>query len=141
MIKRIRLLALFAATSLHAEESQLPPGAVALLPDALIASKVVNLEFGTIEKVDSADAPAKQIFSVTSPAKLEKSYDFALNKSFTGAIAKDQVCLFVVKARTAESEREDGKGKITCAVQNTKAYKSTVLWEVRYRDGHFGPRR
>jgi hypothetical protein len=130
MIRHL-LLALLALTSLHAEEPQLPPEAVALLPEALIAPKVVKPEFGTIEKVESADAPTKFIFRATSPAKLEKSYELALNKSFTGAIAKDQVCLFVVKARTVESEMADGKGKITCAVQNTKDYKSTVLWKTQ----------
>ena len=123
--------ALFAFASLHAEEPQLPPDAVALLPEAFIAPKVVKPEFGTIEKVESTDAPTKSIFRATSPAKLEKSYELALNKSFTGAIAKDQVCLFVVKARTVESEMADGKGKITCAVQNTKDYKSTVLWKTQ----------
>lgn len=130
MIRHL-ILALFAFASLHAEEPQLPPDAVALLPEALIAPKVVKPEFGTIEKVESTDAPTKSIFRATSPAKLEKSYELALNKSFTGAIAKDQVCLFVVKARTVESEMADGKGKITCAVQNTKDYKSTVLWKTQ----------
>ena len=130
MIRHL-LLTLLALASLHAEEPQLPPEAVALLPEALIAPKVVKAEFGTIEKVESADAPTKPIFRATSPAKLEKSYELALNKSFTGAIAKDQVCLFVVKARTVESEMADGKGKITCAVQNTKDYKSTVLWKTQ----------
>ena len=127
----ILLLAFITIASLHAEELQLPPEAVALLPEALIAPKVVKAEFGTIEKVESTDAPTKSIFRATSPAKLEKSYELALNKSFTGAIAKDQVCLFVVKARTVESEMADGKGKITCAVQNTKDYKSTVLWKTQ----------
>ncbi len=130
MIRHL-LLAFLAATSLHAEEPQLPDEAVALLPEALIAPKVVKPEFGTIEKVESTDAPTKSIFRATSPAKLEKSYELALNKGFTGAIAKDQVCLFVVKARTVESEMADGKGKITCAVQNTKDYKSTVLWKTQ----------
>jgi endo-1,4-beta-xylanase len=130
MIRHL-LLTLLALASLHAEEPQLPPEAVALLPEALIAPKVVKAEFGTIEKVESTDAPTKSIFRATSPAKLEKSYELALNKSFTGAIAKDQVCLFVVKARTVESEMADGKGKITCAVQNTKDYKSTVLWKTQ----------
>ena len=130
MIRHL-LLTLLALASLHAEEPQLPPEAVALLPEALIAPKVVKPEFGTIEKVENTDAPTKSIFRATSPAKLEKSYELALNKSFTGAIAKDQVCLFVVKARTVESEMADGKGKITCAVQNTKDYKSTVLWKTQ----------
>lgn len=128
---RYLTFALLAFASLHAEEPQLPPEAVALLPEALIAPKVVKPEFGTIEKVEITDAPTKPIFRATSPAKLEKSYELALNKSFTGAIAKDQVCLFVVKARTVESEMADGKGKITCAVQNTKDYKSTVLWKTQ----------
>lgn len=130
MIRHL-ILALFALASLHAEEPQLPPEAVALLPEAFIAPKVVKPEFGKIEKVESADATTKPIFRATSPAKLEKSYELALNKSFTGAIAKDQVCLFVVKARTVESEMAEGKGKITCAVQNTKDYKSTVLWKTQ----------
>jgi len=131
MIRRILILVLLAATSLHAEEPQLPPEAIPLLPEALIATKVVKPEFGTIEKLETKDAPTKSIFRATSLAKLEKSYELALNKTFTGAIAKDQVCLFVVKARTVESERDDGKGKITCAVQNTKDYKSTVLWKTQ----------
>ena len=130
MIRHL-LLAFLAATSLHAEEPQLPDEAVALLPEALIAPKVVKPEFGTIENVENTDAPTKSIFRATSPAKLERSYELALNKSFTGAIAKDQVCLFVVKARTVKSEMADGKGKITCAVQNTKDYKSTVLWKTQ----------
>jgi GH35 family endo-1,4-beta-xylanase len=130
MIRHL-LLTLLALASLHAEGPQLPPEAVALLPEALIAPKVMKAEFGTIEKVESTDAPTNPIFRATSPAKLEKSYELALNKSFTGAIAKDQVCLFVVKARTVESEMADGKGKITCAVQNTKDYKSTVLWKTQ----------
>jgi len=131
MIKRILILVLLGATSLHAEEPQLPPEAIALLPEVLIAPMVVKPELGTIEKVQNTDAPTKPVFRVNSPQKLEKSYELALNKSFTRAIAKDQVCLFVVKARTVESEREDGKGKITCAVQNTKDYKSTVLWKTQ----------
>jgi len=85
VIRRVLFLAFLTLTSLHAKEPQLPPEAVALLPEALIASKVVKPEFGTIEKVDNTDAPTKPIFRAASLAKLEKSYDLALNKSFAGA--------------------------------------------------------
>jgi endo-1,4-beta-xylanase len=135
MIRALIVTSLFLHSSflasLHAQEPLIPSEAVALLPEAFITPKVAKPEFGTIEKVNVADVTGKQVFRVTSPAKLEKSYELVLNKNFTGAIAKDQVCLFVVMARTVESELADGKGKITCAVQNTKDYSSTALWKTQ----------
>ncbi len=128
---RYLILPFVAFASLHAQEPQIPSEAVALLPEAFITPKVAKPEFGTIEKVNIAGETAKQVFRVTSPTKLQKSYELVLNKNFTGAIAKDQVCLFVVRARTLESEMADGKGRITCAVQNTKDYSSTALWKTQ----------
>ena len=58
-----------------------------------------------------------------------KPYELALNKRFTGAIAKDQVCLFVMKARCVESDAPDGRAKVTAAVQNTKDYPASALWK------------
>jgi endo-1,4-beta-xylanase len=81
-----------------------------------------------IEALANPPAGADSAYRVASPGKLEKSHTLALNRSFTQAVAKDQVCLFVLKARTVSSDAPDGKGRVICAMQNTKDYSATPLW-------------
>lgn len=119
---RSLFLALFATVSLHAEEPVLPPEAQALLPATALQPTQPKPEEGRITKTDAG-------FLLESPGKLEKSYSLAVSRRFTRALAKDQVCLAVIKARTAQTDNADGKGRITVAVQNTQNYKDSPLWK------------
>ena len=119
---RTLLFALVAMASLHAEEPVLPPEAKPLLADAPLQPTQPKPEEGRITKTEAG-------FLVESPGKLEKSYNLAVSRRFTRALAKDQVCLAVIKARTTQTDKSDGKGRITVAVQNTQNYKATPLWK------------
>ena len=119
---RTLLFALVAMASLHAEEPVLPPEAKALLGDAPLQPTQPKAEEGRITKTEAG-------FLLESPGKLEKSYNLAVSRRFTQALAKDQVCLAVIKARTTQTDKADGKGRITVAVQNTKNYGATPLWK------------
>lgn len=128
MIRSLLTLAFVAIASLAAEEPKLPPAAVPLLPDTPLRASQPKPEEGTIERVESAGAPTKAVWRLTSPGKLEKSYNLSMSRTFTQPIAKGQVCLAVIKARTAQTDKADGRGRVTFAVQNTKDYEATVLW-------------
>lgn len=118
MIKHLVTAALLLGI-VRAEEPALPPEAVALLPGTPLVPTKPKPEEGTIAQVEGA-------WRLTSPGKLEKSYNLALSRTFTQPIAMDQVCLFVIKARAVQA---DGKGRITAAVQNTKDYGHSPLWK------------
>lgn len=122
LMLRTLLFALVAMASLHAEEPVLPPEAKALLGDAPLQPTQPKTEEGRITKTEAG-------FLLESPGKLEKSYNLAVSRRFTQALAKDQVCLAVIKARTTQTDKADGKGRITVAVQNTKNYGATPLWK------------
>lgn len=115
-------LTLVAIASLQAEEPVLPPEAVPLLLDTPLQPTQPKPEEGRITKTEAG-------FLVESPGKLEKSYNLAVSRRFTQALAKDQVCLAVIKARTTQTGNVDGKGRITVAVQNAQNYKATPLWK------------
>ena len=115
-------LTLVAIASLQAEEPVLPPEAVPLLLDTPLQPTQPKPEEGRITKTEAG-------FLVESPGKLEKSYNLAVSRRFTQALAKDQVCLAVTKARTTQTGSVDGKGRITVAVQNAQNYKATPLWK------------
>lgn len=125
----LSLLAL--AAPLRAEEPKLPPEAVALFPDTRPVPTQKAAE-GSVEVVEVAGAPRNPVFRATSLAKSDKPHLVALNRSFPQAIAEDQVCLFVIKARTLASEGRGGRGKIFAALQNTADYSKTPLWKVKY---------
>lgn len=122
LMLRTLLFALVAIASLHAEEPVLPPEARPLLADAPLQPTQPKPEEGRITKTEAG-------FLLESPGKLEKSYNLAVSRRFTQALAKDQVCLAVIKARTTQTDKADGKGRITVAVQNTKNYGATPLWK------------
>lgn len=122
LMLRHLLFAFVAMVSLHAEEPVLPPEAKALLGDAPLQPTQPKPEEGRITKTEAG-------FLLESPGKLEKSYNLAVIRRFTQALAKDQVCLAVIKARTTQTDKADGKGRITVAVQNTKNYGATPLWK------------
>jgi endo-1,4-beta-xylanase len=121
MLKNVIFAILCLSTSLLAEEPTLPPEATALLPDGPMTLSQPKPEEGSITKTEEG-------YRLTSPGKLEKSYNLSLGRAFTLPLVKDQVCLYVIRARTVETERKDGTGKITASIQNTKDYKNTVLW-------------
>ncbi len=121
-MKTLLAAALIFIGVLRAEEPALPPEAVALLPETALKPTQPKPEEGTITQVDGA-------WRLTSPGKLEKSYNLSLSRAFTQPIAKDQVCLFVIKARAVQAERADGKGRITAVVQNIKDYGHSPLWK------------
>jgi GH35 family endo-1,4-beta-xylanase len=102
----------------------IPAGAVELLGDAKMVPTKPRAEQGSFT--------TGEVLRVTSLGKLEKSYELAVNKSFTGAIAKDQVCLFVIRARCVDGGPMNGKAKVTAAVQNTKNYPAGALWRDVY---------
>lgn len=119
---RHQLLALVAIASLQAEEPVLPPEAKPLLPHTPLQPSQPKAEEGRITKTEAG-------LLVESPGKLEKSYNLAVSRRFKQALAKDQVCLAVIKARTTHTDKPDGKGRITVAVQNTQNYSATPLWK------------
>lgn len=119
---RHQLLALVAIASLQAEEPVLPQEAKPLLPNTPLQPSQPKAEEGRITKTEAG-------LLVESPGKLEKSYNLAVSRRFTQALAKDQVCLAVIKARTRHTDKADGKGRITVAVQNTQNYSATPLWK------------
>ena len=102
----------------------LPKGAVELLGEARMVPTKPKPEQGSIA--------TGEVLRVTSLAKLEKAYELAVNKSFAGAIAKEQVCLFVLRARCVDGGPVNGKAKVTAAVQNTKNYGAGALWKDVY---------
>lgn len=111
-----------------AEEPKLPADTVALLPAVPLKPSQPKPEEGSIAQVASAGAPTATVWRLTSPGKLEKTYNLSVGRTFTEPVAKDQVCLVVVKARTISTDTLDGKGRVTVAVQNTKDYSATPLW-------------
>lgn len=112
----------FIFSPLRSEEPVLPPEAVALLPDTPLVPTQPGPDEGTITKTDSG-------WRLESPGKLEKSYNLSLSRRFESALAQDQVCLAVIKARVVSTDKPDGKGRITFAVQNTKDYGNSPLWK------------
>jgi endo-1,4-beta-xylanase len=107
---------------LRAEEPVLPPEAKSLLPDTPLVPTKPGPGEGTITKTDAG-------WRLESPGKLEKSYNLSLSRRFESALAQNQVCLAVIKARVVSTDKPDGKGRITFAVQNTQDYKNTPLWK------------
>lgn len=73
--------------------------------------------------------PLEEGFRLESPGELERSYNLSVSRRFSQALAKDQVCLAVIQARTVSTDKADGKGRITFAVQNTQDYKASPLWK------------
>lgn len=123
MLRHLLLLALLClSTRLGAEAPSLPPEAVALLPSTPLQPTQPKPGEGSITKTDAG-------FRLDSPRKLEKSYNLAVSRRFQAAVAKDQVCLAVITARTVQTDHLDGKGRVTVAVQNTKDYSATPLWK------------
>jgi len=122
MTKLPVVLAFLIGNVLLAEEPTLPPEAFALLPGTLMEPTKPNEEEGTITEIAEG-------WRLKSPGTLEKSYNLSLSRKFTEPIAKDQVCLFVITARTVESDEVDGKGRVTATVQNTSDYSATPLWK------------
>ncbi len=92
------VLAVFAIISLQAEEPVLPPEAKPLLPDTPMQPTRPKPDEGSITMTESG-------FRLESPGKLEKSYNLAVSRAFPQAIAKDQVCLAVIKARTIQTDK------------------------------------
>jgi GH35 family endo-1,4-beta-xylanase len=117
----LAILALAVSPALS-EEPVLPPEAVALLPDTPLVPTKPGSDEGTITQTDS-------VWRLDSPGKLEKSYNLSLSRRFESSLAKDQVCLAVIKARVVSTDKPDGKGRITFAVQNTQDYANTPLWK------------
>lgn len=106
----------------RAEEPVLPREAVPLLEgEGTWTSSNPKPESGTIEKVGD-------IWKLSSPAKLAKPHELAVNRTFTEQIEKDQVCLLVLKARCVESDSPDGKGRVSVAVQNRANYSAAPIW-------------
>jgi endo-1,4-beta-xylanase len=116
------IIAILCFSTLHAEEPTIPLEAVALLPDTPMQPTNPNADEGMISKIDGG-------FRLESLGKLANSYNVAVSRRFTQALERDQICLAVIKARTIESTADDGKGRVTFAVQNTKDYKATPLWK------------
>lgn len=106
---------------LRAEEPVIPAEAVPLLSTPVQPSKP-QADEGCITPVENG-------FRLESPGKLAKSYNLSVSRRFTTALAKNQVCLAVIKARTVQTDNADGKGRITFAVQNTQDYGATPLWK------------
>jgi GH35 family endo-1,4-beta-xylanase len=79
-------------------------------------------------EVQASGAPAPKVWRLESLGKLEKTYNVSLNRTFSESISKDQICLFVIKARAVETSSEDGKARISVAVQNTMDYPNSPLW-------------
>jgi endo-1,4-beta-xylanase len=122
MMRFIQFIAVvLAAISLRAEEPVLPAEAVALLPGVPMQPTRPGPEEGRITETDAG-------FLLESPGKLEKSYNLAVGRRFDGGLAKDQVGLVVIRARTVRSEKADGRGRVSVAIQNTKDYGKTPLW-------------
>lgn len=115
------LICLFTVTLLHADEPTLPPEAVPLLKAGDFTPTKPKADEGSITKTDEG-------YRLQSLAKLAQSYNLAITKKVDAALEEDQVGLVVVKARVVESERADGKGGITIAIQNTQAYSASPLW-------------
>jgi endo-1,4-beta-xylanase len=105
------ILALLLITSVTAEEPTLPAEAKASQP-----------EDGMITAIEGG-------WRLESTGKLKQSYNLAVSRSFKGEIPSGTVFLAVIKARTISTDRPDGKGLITFAVQNTQDYKKTPLWK------------
>ena len=122
IMPRLLLILTLLLAALHAEEPALPPEAKALLPETPLVPTKPKADEGTITPLDKG-------FRLESPAKLKQSYALGVSRRFESAIAKDQVCLFVLKARTVSSDAEDGKGRVSAAVQNTQNYSATPLWK------------
>lgn len=116
------ILATIAIASLQAEEPAVPPEAKPLLPTTPLQPTQPKPEEGRITQTGAG-------FLLESTGKLEKSYNLSVSRRFAQALAKDQVCLAVIKARTERTDKADGKGRITFAVQNTKDYGATPLWK------------
>ena len=115
MIRTLLACLFIAASALHAEAPALPPEALALLPTTPLKPTKPASNEGSITEVESTAAPTKTVWRMQSPAKLEKSYNLSLSRTFSGRIEKDQVCLFVIQARAVEGATADGKGKISVA--------------------------
>lgn len=121
MLKQL-FIALFSLVALHAEEPVLPPEAKALLPDVPLVPTKPKPEEGMITQTEKG-------WRLDSLGKLAQSYNLSVSRRFEGALAEGTVCLAVIKARTLSTDKEDGKGRITFAVQNTQDYKNTPLWK------------
>jgi endo-1,4-beta-xylanase len=121
MLKHL-LLTLTVIASLHAEEPTLPPEAKAMLPQTPLVPTKPEADEGTITQAGAG-------WRLDSPGKLQKSYNLSVSRRFEGEIAAGTVCLAVIKARTVSSAKDDGKGLITFAVQNTQDYQKTPLWK------------
>jgi endo-1,4-beta-xylanase len=121
MFKRHIIAAILFSTLLFGEGPNLPPEAVPLLPNTPMEPSRPKPEEGSIVAVDG-------VWKLTSPGKLAKSYNLSVGRHFASSIAKGQVCLVVLKARALLSDRPDGKGLVTVAVQNRQNYSATVLW-------------
>jgi endo-1,4-beta-xylanase len=115
----ITLQALLCLAS--AEVPKLPANAVDLLGKAEVTTTKPTAEEGTVGEI-----PGGWRFEAKS--KLAKSYNLAFNKRFSTAIPANRVGLLVLKARTVASSREDGKGAVFLAIQNTADYSKTPLW-------------
>jgi GH35 family endo-1,4-beta-xylanase len=122
------LLGLFTFAALHAEEPQLPPEAVPLLAGEPAKPTQPKPEDGGIVSVESPGAPVNPVLRVTALRKMAKAYELAVSRDFTKPIAENQVCLFVIKARTVASAAKDGKGKLMAVMQNRADYSASPLW-------------
>ena len=121
MLKQL-IIALLILPALQAEEPVLPPEAKPLLPDTPMLPTKPKPEEGAITQTDKG-------WRLDSPGKLAKSYNLSVSRRFEGTLPAGTVCLAVIKARTVSTDKEDGKGRITFAVQNTQDYKNTPLWK------------
>ena len=129
MILRHLFLPFVAWIALRADEPYLPPEAVALLSEKEVTLATPKTGGGDIVSVESGGAPVNPVWRATSAEKRAKPDELAVNRKFSGAIAKDQVCLFVNKARCVESDAANGKAKLTAAEQNTNNYTAQALWK------------
>lgn len=121
-MKHIPFFLFLTLSALHAENPVLPPEAKPLLPPSELTPSKPGPEEGTISRIEGG-------WRLESPGKLEKSYNLSVSRRFSQALAKDQICLAVIQARTVSTDKADGKGRITFAVQNTLDYKATPLWK------------
>jgi GH35 family endo-1,4-beta-xylanase len=128
-MKRIILLSFFVFLGLlHAEDPVLPAGAVALLPDTPLKASNPAAAEGKVERKDVPNAPTSQVWRLESMGKLDKTYNVSVSRTFTEPVAQGQICLFVIKARAVETSSEDGKARVSVAVQNTTDYPNSPLW-------------
>ena len=122
------LLIALAILPLRAAELKIPPEAEALLPVTAMELSRPGPDEGTVERVESPGAPANPVVRLTSPKRIDKTYQLSVGRKFSGPMEKDQLCMFTVTSRVVESADPGGTGRVTLSVQNTGDFKNNILW-------------